>query len=272
MLILPNGAGELLGDSLVVGKPLQTPGNVWWVLSTIGVNGASPAGKDREKPLATLAQAQTNAVDGDIICLMAGHTETLTGALAITKSLTIAAGGSAAGQPTVSFLINAASSTLFTLTAAGIELRNILFPASVQSNTGASGKVAVTGVNCKLTGCRFECSGLDQLSAIQPTSTATGLRLERCTIISTAAAVALRPAGGFVSSGNNSDLTLNGCVFSDGTVGFASGYAFSTGAAIITRLQGENNSLLLGAAMNISPTSIGYLAGTIVTGGGSVQW
>jgi hypothetical protein len=273
MLILNNGAAELLGDSLVIGRPLQTPGNVWWVRSVGGVDGASPAGKDREKPLATLAQAQTNATDGDIVVLMNTHTETLTGALTISKSLTIVGGGSNSGVPGVSLLINAAASGLLTLNASGIELRNIYFPASVQSNTGGGvAKVGVSQPNCKIIGCRFECSALDQLPAITPSSPATGLRLESNVFISTATTVATRPAGGYVSSGNNSDLVLIGNVFSDGTVGWTGGYAFTTGAGVITRLRGENNSLLLGAAMNISPTSTGYLEGTITTGGGSIQW
>ena len=46
--------------------------------SATGSDAASPAGKDRIKPLATLAQACTNAATGDIIVCLAGHAETLT--------------------------------------------------------------------------------------------------------------------------------------------------------------------------------------------------
>ena len=42
---LPNGIGQSLWDSLATAEPLSISGNVWYVHSTTGTDGASPAGR-----------------------------------------------------------------------------------------------------------------------------------------------------------------------------------------------------------------------------------
>src|SRR5689334_19357234 len=84
--IYPNGVGGSTGASLATAAPLYASGQVWYVSSTTGVDGASPAGLDRVKPLATLAQAYTNAAAGDFIVCLSGHVETLTSAQTIGKA------------------------------------------------------------------------------------------------------------------------------------------------------------------------------------------
>ncbi|HXT99480.1 MAG TPA: hypothetical protein VN903_00720, partial [Polyangia bacterium] len=144
MRFYPNGAGESLGgDVLCSQTPIITSGNVWWVNSATGTDAASPAGQDREKPLATLVQANTNATAGDIIFLQSGHTETMTVAFGALKAVTVVGVGTTSGKPAAQLKINAAAAGLLS-TATGVsELRNIYFPAAVQSDTSATGKVLI---------------------------------------------------------------------------------------------------------------------------------
>jgi hypothetical protein len=271
MLILPNGAGELLGDSLAV-NPLQLPGNVWWVLSTIGIDGASPAGKDREKPLATLAQAITNAAANDLIVLRAGHVETVAAGININKALTIVGGGSNAGVPSVTYTSSAANNTVFNISAANVEMRNIKVNASAVSNTGGgNGKIFVTGASCELNRIYVEQSGNDQMPAgISLFTGASGARLINCTIVSTATLLATRPPVGLQITAALTDIRLDGLTLSDGTVGFSTS-ALDSGT--ITRLRIENLSLLLGADFVTNAATTGYRGGvTTITGGGRIQW
>jgi hypothetical protein len=271
MINLPNGTGETLGDTLATCSPIQVSGNVWYVNSVGGVNGASPAGKDKQKPLATLAQAQTNAADGDIVYLLSGHTETLVAALSISKKLTIVGTGSASGKPTVKLYNNSAAAGLLSIASANVELRNIWFPENVQSNT-ATAKVAVTNVNgFRCVGCYFEAGAFDQNDQLGIAGTSSTLRIVNTTFISTATVVATRPAAALDFSGTCSDADLSGCVFSDGTVGFSSSSLLISGT--VTRLKGEALSFLLGADADFSAGTVtGWVNAQTHTGGGSVRW
>ncbi|MEY4931756.1 MAG: hypothetical protein RLZZ403_76, partial [Pseudomonadota bacterium] len=99
----PNGIGGSTGDSLALAKPLMMSGSVWYVDSATGTDAAGSAGKDRSKPLATLATAVSNASDDDIIVFFDGHEETLTSAQTLGKRLSLIGEGSDAGVPTVTF-------------------------------------------------------------------------------------------------------------------------------------------------------------------------
>lgn len=274
MQVYPSGLGELLGDTLVTSRPIQMSGFAWFVNSVGGVDAASPAGRDRQKPLASLSQAITNAADNDIIVLEDGHTEVPASVINVTKRVIIAGGGSAAGIPTVSFAINAAASALFTLTVDNVELRNIRLKAAVQSNTGGvNGKVSVAAANCRITGCYIESNGNDQFvgGAVRLIGANT-CRITNTTFISTATSVALRPTSGLLIASGAADLELYGVVFNDGTVGY-SGSAFDGTAAAATRLRGENISMLNGADALLSfATTTGYMNVSTSTGGGKVSW
>lgn len=269
MIIFNNGLGETLGDTLVTTKPVQTPGNIWFVNSATGTDAASPAGKDRQKPLATLGQAQTNAADGDIVVLQSGHTETYTVALTLSKRLIIVGGGSSAGKPTVSFINNSAGASTFTISVTNVELRNIYFPASLQSNA-SNGKVNVAAANCRITGCYFEQSALDQSPAVRLLGADT-FRMTNTTIISTATTTATRPTVGLSNAGAIADLELYGCVFSDGTVGFSTAAA-DLSAFAVTRIRAESMSLLNGADFLMNSGSTGYVNVATSTNGGRLSW
>lgn len=271
MKLYPNGLGESLGgDDLLTQKPLWVGGNVWWVNSATGSDAASPAGQDRERPLATLAQAITNSAAGDIIVLQSGHTETLTAAQGILGR-TVVGVGTTSGKPAAQLKINAASASCLNLDAAGSHLRNIYFPAAVQSNNG-NGKVRVTAVaNCSVVGCYFESSGLDQMAAIQVDAGSTGARVQNCTFVSTATAIATRPTRGLYTGGAVVSMVVTGNVFDDGTVGFSTS-AIDMSAAANTLIVAHGNSLLRGADAKFHASQTGFFGTGTLSGGSGVSW
>lgn len=269
MKFYPNGLGESLGgDSLASQKPIITSGNIWWVNSVTGTDAGGTAGQDREKPLATLGQANTNATDGDIIVLQSGHSETLTSALSL-KGVTVVGIGTTSGKPAAQIKINAAAATCVQFTTTGGELRNIYFPAAVQSDTNTNGKVRLTTANCIVYGCYIESSANDQLPALSIDSNSS--RVENCTIVSTATSTATRPLRGIWTSGAVSDLVLIGNIFDDGTVGYASG-ACDISAGTVTRLKAYGNSFLRGADLAVASASTGYFVPSTQSGGPRVSW
>lgn len=272
MKVYPNGTGETLGgDSLLTQSPLWVGGSVWWVNSATGVDAGGSAGQDREKPLATVGQALTNSASGDVIVLQSGHTETLTAALGL-GGRTIVGVGTTSGKPAAQLKLNSANASLFSISGAGSEIRNVYFPANVQSNTGASGKIACpASTNFILYGCYFECSGNDQQDAVQAIVASNNLRVENCTFVSTATAVGTRPTNGLRLTGAITDVWIRGNVFDDGLVGF-SGKAADLSGGAITRLRAFDNSLLRGADVAIHASSTGYFGTGTLSGGSGVSW
>lgn len=272
MKVYPNGTGETLGgDDLLTQTPLWVGGNIWWVNSGTGSDAAGTAGQDRERPLATLSQAVTNSAAGDIIILQSGHTETLTAAVNIGIR-TVVGVGTSNGKPAAQLKINAASATLITMGGSGGQLRNIYFPAAVQSNNGANGKIWLPSVtNAYIRGCYFESSGLDQFAAVQVDVNCTGFRVENCTFVSTATAIATRPTKGLNLTGAVTDFSIIGCTFDDGTVGY-SGAACDLSTAAITRMSAFGNSLLRGADVKFNASQTGHFGVSTLSGGSGVAW
>lgn len=274
MKLFSNGYGQSTGDALSTTKPIYSTGDVWYVNSSGGVDAASPAGKDEQRPLATIGQAYTNAAAGDTIVLMDGHTETLTTELTIAKQLYIVGGGASAGIPTVSFTMNAAAKDTFVITAANTEIRGIRFKASSVANAGGTygGKVVINGVTgCRVIGCYFDMGGTDAaVSGVYVAAASHNTRIANCTFVSVATAVATRPESAIRGS-TVTDLELDGVVLSDGTYGYANP-AFNYSGFVITRLRGTNVSLLLGAEMSLNAATTGWLATPTVTKGGRISW
>lgn len=269
MIYLPNGIGELLGDQLVTCSPLQSTGAVWYVQSTNGVDAVSPAGKDKERPLATLAQAITNAADNDIIVLLPLHAQVLITQQSIAKKLTIVGAGTTNGKPAVTIGCNYAAASILNVTVANVEFRNIRFTGSLLSTVQP--KIALSLSGARVTGCYFECGALDQGAAVELFSGADQGRLTRCTFVSTATSLATRPGYGLrLQTSTVLDLELNDCVFDDGAYGFVTGAFVSTGT--LTRIKAENLSMLNGADVVIPSASTGFVNVATRTGGGRVDW
>lgn len=269
-IIYPNGAGDTLGDTLVTCRPLYSSGNVWYVLNTIGVDAATPAGQNREKPLATLGQALTNAVNNDIIVLLTGHTETLTGQLDIGKSVTIVGAGRAGNLPTVKLLNSQENGTLLVADAPNVELRNIWFPPNTSLNP--SPRVDVEATSFRMIGCYIECGQTDTGAAVSFGTTSGLARIVNTTIISVATSRAAQPLSAISLAAATSDLELDGLVLSGGTVGFSNYQAFDGSGFAISRLRGLSVSLLLGADVALNASTTGYLNIQTSTGGSRVRW
>jgi hypothetical protein len=268
----PNGIGGYPpGDFLDTCKPLQTSGNIWYVSSLVGIDAVAPAGLNREKPLATVAQAVTNAIDEDIIVFLPGHTQTLTTVQALAKSLTLIGEGTISDKPAVSFAMNAAANSIFSATVAGVEFRNLYFPQNLQAN--ASPKVAFTGSGTDglVRGCYFDCGATDTGAAIS--IGASRSRIESTILISTATTRAAQPSLAIrATPGAYTGLVLKDVVVSAGTVGFSNFSAVDFSQAVVTRLRAEGLSLLLGADADFGSASTGRVNVQLATGGSRVQW
>lgn len=265
-----NGIGGSTGDSLALAKPLSMSGNVWYVYGTTGVDAASPAGQNREKPLATLAQALTNAADDDIVVFLSGHTQTLTAAAAISKRLTFVGEGSSAGVPTVIFTNNSAAAGLFTVSGVSVQFRNIKFAANAQTNAVA--RVITSAAKPTFIGCYFQCGATDTGPAVSLNTGTTHPSFVNCTFVSTGTLTTAQPESALKSGAALADLTMKGCVFSAGTVGFSNFYALDMSVGACTQMVIEDLSLLLGADAKFHASSTGYVNVQTATGGSKVVW
>ncbi len=265
MSVLPNGLGESSGDVLAVSSPTFTSGSVWYVDDS-GTDAASPAGKSRLAPLATLSQAITNAADGDIICCLDGHAETLTSTLTINKNVTITAGGTttvnSVQRPTVTFTNNQAAAALFNITGSAtaefnVELRNLYFPTNAQACSVA--RITMTPANTpgsfRMEGCYFDCGGNDDAAAIIANADALLMRNNRFLSVSTT--IATRPTIAISLAAAPTVVTMDGDVFDGGTVGFDDNYAVDMSTNAPINLYGLGVGLLRGADMKVSST-LGY--------------
>lgn len=268
----PNGIGETVGDDLASTAPLYTSGDIWYVLSTTGIDAVSPAGKNKEKPLATLAQAITNSASGDIIVLLAGHTETRTTTQAISKALTIVGVGTTAGKPSVQLLNDSAANAMWRLFAAGIyvEVRNVYFPAQVQSCSAT--KISYEQGDLRFVGCYFEANAFDAAAVITLPSASyeTTFDFIGSTMISTAASTTSQPLVGISATSQSAHVRLDGSIFSDGLHGWSGDAAVDlVGAGAEETVRGVGVSLLLGATLSL-PAARTWVQVTTATGGGRV--
>lgn len=268
----PNGLGGSLGDSLDTCRPLILSGNAWYVNFATGVDAASPAGQNREKPLKTLARAHTNASDEDIIVFLTGHSETLVTFQDITKRLTLVGEGLVAGKPSVTFYGNAAASTIFNVSASNVQLRGLYFPENKQANSVA--KVSVFGARCKIRGCWFDCGANDKGGAVALGLGSNGARFESDTFISTATSTASQPLAAIKSTtdGSIDGVEIADTVVSAGTVGFSNYSAVDLASSVVTSLEISNLSLLLGADMDLGQSVSGRVNVQLATGGSRVTW
>lgn len=264
-VFLPNGIGGTLGDSLVVNEPLYMSGDVWYVDSETGSDAASPAGKDRRAPLATLGQAVTNATAGDIIVLFSTHNETVTGTETLGKRLVVVGEGQSEGKPTATIKLDSSVGSVFSLGENGIQIRNIYFDTPAQASSGHRIEVTSSAANVLIKGCYFDLDELDDSAAVEISGSTSGTTLRNCTFINSSttgqAALALDALSGM------SDLHIEGCVFDAGEQGFSNYFAATIN---VTGLRIEETSLLRGADMDLTG-STGYAHIGTSTGGSRVD-
>lgn len=266
----PNGiGGSAPGDSLDLCRPLQTTGNVWYVSSLIGTDAASPAGQNREKPLAGIVQAITNAANGDIVVFLPGHIQQFGVVVVIGKRLTFIGEGTTSGKPSVTFQANS-TATLLNPTVDGIEFRNIYFPPNVQTNTSAKIGPNSNVADMLIRGCYFEQGATDTGPGLSVPG--SRFRVENSTFISVATLTSAQPMVAIQGSGTVAGFTMNNSVVSAGTVGFSNYSAVDFTAATLTSLSVEGLNLLLGADMALPASATGRVNIQLSTGGSRVVW
>lgn len=249
-LIYTSGAGGTTGDALVTSSPLWTfnSARVWYVYSGTGVDAASPAGRQREKPLATTAQAFTNAAPGDIICYLAGHVEAI-GILGSMGKANIVQVSEGTGTSRARFTSNVAD-VMWEYTGAGCQLRNLYFPASTIAPVGA--RVQSRAASFLLKDCYFECGALDTVPAFRTAAGSAQFRAQGTTFVATAS----QPSVGLELTVAVANPEILNCTFDGSSFGFSS-YALN-GAAAATGLRGEGNQLLNNADAIFATGTTGY--------------
>lgn len=133
----PNG---FLNGVTIRNAPIQQshPGQVYWVNSTSvlapgGKGGADSGSGTYNQPFATLdyAVGRCQPSAGDIIMLMPGHSETLSSATALALDVAgIAIVGLGSGTLRPKFILDTATTTTISVSAANISVKNCIFSAN----------------------------------------------------------------------------------------------------------------------------------------------
>lgn len=268
---LPNGFGGTAGNGIVLSKPLQLSGNVWYVNSTTGTDAVSPAGKERSKPLATLSQAHTNAASGDVVVFLATHTETFTSVVTLSKDLTLIGEGSASGLPTVKFFNNSATAIMWSLTGTGaFHVHNIYFGQNVQTGTGSKVS-ALTPSDLVIRNCYFDQGALDDAAAV--TLGGSNVDIRDTPFVSSGTSISAQPLMAIAGSGTLDHVTMSGVSIDGGLYGWSNTYAvdFAAGTSV-SELFVTSMSLLNSSLMQVFEATMGYLNISTATGGARVDW
>lgn len=267
---MPNGLGQALGDKLATGVGLTVLDNHG--IFYVGPTNASDAdiGTDPLRPLATVGQAVTNAIDYELIALMDGLIANFTGNLVIDKNLVFTAGGQSSGQPTVKWGL-AGGGISIQVIAADVEFRNITFTAPTASN--AAPRIIVDADNCLFRNCRFEMNGNDAGTAVVRLDGAanTGTRFDGCTFVVTSTDVASRPPPAIYVNGSVDRVDLIDCTFDGGTTGFGGGgYAIDSIGGLTTVWRLQNTTMLRGPDLVFRTGARGFVQIPVNTGGSKV--
>ena len=218
-----NGAGGTVGHSLAIRSPVWALNASYiWYVGPGGTDAASPAGRRREKPLATLAQAHTNCAAGDIIVCLEGHLESLSAAQVFSKArVKVVSEGS--GSSRARFTCTGAVA-MFDVTAAGVRFLNLYFPASTAVPTA---RIRSAAARTYIEDCYFECGASDTSRAVSFVTGAGTATVSGTSFVS----VAATPAIGIEIINAISDLDLIDVTFDGGASGWTD-FAFKATAAV----------------------------------------
>lgn len=263
-----NGTGSSLGDTLALAEPLQTSASILYVhhSNTSGTYIGTP-----EQPYATLETAEAAAVNGSIIVLMDGHTETVDD-VTINTEVTVVGAGLSGGLPTVLLSSAVGAQTSFQIAANNVQFRNIRFPK--RELTSGQNRIYGTGLTgFSMRGCYMERSLTDEGSFLE-LNACIATKLDSCSLVSVALAGTTTGAVPMLFTGLSPGLTMDGCVFDGGAYGFPSGIALQMGTAeqmYMTGLRVLNTSLLRGSDVEIVGAQ-GFFHVGVATGSSRVNW
>lgn len=229
-----------------------TTGNLWFVDSgaASGGNGLTPEGA------VTTIDAAINlatASNGDIILVMEGHAETITGAAGIAQDvagLTIVGLGRGRNRPVVTFGTAAAAS--WDITAASSYVENLVLVNGIDAQTAM---VNIQAADCTIKGCEFMLGDAttQAVLGILTTDAADRLRIEDCFMYGTTDAGvtgAIRIVGGdFIILRNNfitGAFAVTGAVENVTTAG--NGWLIEGNRILNLTADGNNKALVLHAS------------------------
>lgn len=242
-------------------------GDIWYVNSNGGADAAAPRGKERIRPLATFAQAVTNAAANDIIVLMSGHTETDTSGLTLSLAgLTVLGEGSGSSRPKITRDV---AGQLWGVSGAGITIDNVYFPASVTATS--TGRIRVASANVTIRRCYFESGTSDDGPALELLTGCSGLLLEDTTFISTAASAADQPASAIAFTNAITHVKADAVVIDGASSGWANPYAV-VGTSAVTRLLATNIDLLNDSDVTLATGTVGHFHVRNKSGSARVVW
>lgn len=158
-----------------------TGGSYFWVGSTVSGASNNNDGLTPQTPCATLAGALAKCVAsrGDVILLMPGHAESITGAAGIAISVagvTIVGLGNGNNRPTLTWATSTAATV--TITANDVTIRNVRTTSTIAALVTM---FSITGARCTLdTVDYFEDGSTDALQFILTTTAADDLTVQNC--------------------------------------------------------------------------------------------
>lgn len=222
-----NGFGAATGSQLAIAKDyylhLGGSARVVYLSSELGEDAAWPRGSDEARPVATLAQAITNAAFGGIICVAADHDETIDGAVTPLGYQTIIGFGRSNGKPTakIRFDLDGETAGRIIIENDGIKISNIYFPEK-PSETTAAWRIYVEANHFSIEDCYVESGDNDTLSSFlrYGEDADEGSRIVRCSFVSTATAADTTPAQAITDTGTLSDFAIEDCTFDGGAYGW----------------------------------------------------
>ena len=241
------------------GQIPATTGNYWFVHSGTGNNGN--VGNTPSAPLATINAAIDDAIasQGDVIIVMPGHAETISGATGIVvdvAGISIIGLGVGRNRPVISF-DNTASR--IPVSADNVLIQGLVFVGAVADIVSG---VTITGDDVTLRGCEIASGGaaLEFLQMLD-IDAATRVIVENCRFIASATA----GSNTAIRLDATIDCTIRNCEFrGDFTTAAISGNAgsaaASTNAAVIGNLI-ENLDTTAGLLLDHHDDSTGITSG-----------
>lgn len=262
--IYSSGYGGNTGVGLSTRSPVYASGVAYYVSSITGSN--SYAGTDRTKPFANLSNAYTAASANDTITMLENHSETIASAITLAKAgLRIRGEGSGSTRPRLT--CGTSGTAMLNITAAGVWLQNIFFPASTVA--AATARVIMAGAQGWLSDSYFECGATDTVPSLSIGAAVN--RVSDTTFISTATSVTAQPTAAIKNSGAFADLTLENVTLDGGDAGWST-YAIDGSSGALTRLYAVDLSLLDDSDVFLASGSTGELHVKDRSGSARIVW
>jgi hypothetical protein len=180
------------GGAFAIAGVDRHPGSILFVCSVNGTDSAG-RGQNPDAPLATIDYAigLTTASKGDVIYVLPGHAESISGAAAIAADvagISIIGIGNGANRPTIT--LHTAPTTI-AVSAANVTLKNLRIKTDVDAVVTC---ISVTAAGCTIDAVDFvETAACAALQFILTTAAATDMTVQNCRWIQTqTAATALQ--------------------------------------------------------------------------------